>query len=761
MKKYLMMCLLPVFFIISGFLFTNNASAYFKDNCYAIQYEKNVNVKGDFNKKEVYSTKQLCMSGGSLETREIPNADRTLPIGDGATSIRKVPSFAISGDSVTLKYCNGGHMICVGGTQEKVFKLSDYNGNFESMAQAIDSFVSGIGNPSGCTKLAMNVNDATSGTTSNNDTGDDDGDDGSDSAGDPCYNAGLNSQSWIGCPTMRNLEYTAGTMDNIIEGWLSVDTSLYNTSSPTAIVWETMRNIANVIMVIILLVIIFSQLTGVGIDNYGIKKMLPRLIAVAILINLSLVICELAIDLSNLLGTGLRNLFGAIGQNILEGRGVTDYMENFVSLMVTVLMAAAGVSGVVAPLGLTVVPLIGASDTGMIIIVLILTLLIVVAAIIVFFVMLGARMIIIIGCVALAPIALALYILPNTQDLYKKWFTAFKTALVVFPICGAVSGISYIIKAIVLTSDEIHIWMGVIGIIAPFLVFFMLPSMLRGVLGTLGKVGEALNSLGQNVRSGARTASSAIQSSDAFKERMAYDRKKFTYNRAGNTMSRISGKMKSGENISARERSQFARAAAIQSSFDNERVSDVEALLNSGKYQDVDVNDMDSMKKYHSDKLAEYHNETDKTRKAAIMDEIKAAQNIMSKSSGGRDAVAENIENAAKGGITGALSDASSHLLANHGETYKQKNRAAHTMFNDLATNNPEAVNKINSGEYVNKSVDKYTEETLTGADDGAIENLITNMNNGSMSVEQANQLKATAESIARKAETGNLHVKP
>ena len=55
--------------------------------------------------------------------------------------------------------------------------------------------------------------------------------------------------------------------------------------------WNTFRDIANVIFVILLMVVIFSQLTGVGIDNYGIKKILPKLIIAAILINLSYLIC--------------------------------------------------------------------------------------------------------------------------------------------------------------------------------------------------------------------------------------------------------------------------------------------------------------------------------------------------------------------------------------------------------------------------------------------------------------------------------------
>ena len=62
---------------------------------------------------------------------------------------------------------------------------------------------------------------------------------------------------------------------------------IFNTGGSTYQIWQSLLTFANTGMIIILLVIVFSQLTGYGIDNYGIKKMLPKLIVTAILINLS------------------------------------------------------------------------------------------------------------------------------------------------------------------------------------------------------------------------------------------------------------------------------------------------------------------------------------------------------------------------------------------------------------------------------------------------------------------------------------------
>ena len=54
---------------------------------------------------------------------------------------------------------------------------------------------------------------------------------------------------------------------------------------------------------------IYSHITSFGISNYGIKKILPRLIIVAILVNISFYICAIAIDLSNIAGQAIQDMF--------------------------------------------------------------------------------------------------------------------------------------------------------------------------------------------------------------------------------------------------------------------------------------------------------------------------------------------------------------------------------------------------------------------------------------------------------------------
>lgn len=386
---------------------------------------------------------------------------------------------------------------------------------------------------------------------------------------DPCWNAGLDSEGWIVCPTINNLKNTAGPLESMVQSWLTVEPELYNSSSPVHEVWEIMRNIANIAMIIFLLAIIFSQVTGVGIDNYGIKKMLPRLITMALLINLSFVICEIAVDLSNILGVGLRNLFGSIGETLLEGKGLTTYMAKFVSNIVTWIFGAAGVVGAAVPEAIKVVSIAGAGQESrvMVAIIIILALVVVIAALIVFFVMLGARMIIVILCIAVSPVAFALYILPNTQNLFKKWWDVFKAGLIIFPICGAIGGISTLIKAIVLGSSGVHLWMLVVALIAPFLPFFLLPMLLRSAIAALGKVGEAFTGIGNRFTSGVRGATDAVRNSERYKEGMQYARDMAAVRRAQRTRNRFEqryGRDANGnvkrDKMTARERDRLSMA---------------------------------------------------------------------------------------------------------------------------------------------------------------------------------------------------------
>ncbi|MBR0488087.1 hypothetical protein IJJ39_00165 [Candidatus Saccharibacteria bacterium] len=337
--------------------------------------------------------------------------------------------------------------------------------------------------------------------------------------GEMCYDSGIEGSSWILCPTMENMEYTASSLDNAIEDWLSVNSNIYGRNSGTYTAWGLVRDIANIVIIVILIVVVISQLTGYGIDNYGIKRILPRLIMMAVLLNLSFYICELAIDLSNILGVGLRDLFGNAGKMILNGKSDS----NFINEVIKALFVAGGLASASIPTiitGVTAVSALGVGSTIMVAVIILLSLLVVLIGIFMFFFSLGARTIIIIFCVAVAPLAFVAYVLPNTQRMFKQWWSLFKAALIIFPICGALGGVSYMIKAIVLQTNNPPFSLLVVALISPYIVFFLLPALIRGAISSFGRIGAALTSLGGAFRGGVQSTAKAVQGTAGYKSTM-------------------------------------------------------------------------------------------------------------------------------------------------------------------------------------------------------------------------------------------------
>lgn len=637
----------------------------------------------------------------------------------------------------------------------------------------------------------------------------DDGSNSENGDSDPCYDAGIEGMSWVLCPTIHNTTETIDGMEGALKTMLSIESDkLFGNGNVSYSIWDTFRNIANALLIIIFLIIIFSQLTGYGIDNYGIKKVLPKLIIMAILINLSYIICELAVDLSNILGVGLSNLF----EGIAKGAGNTDMpLGDIVTAILVAAAGAAAASGAV----ITVVSLVSGGGGVMLIITLVLALLSALVAILMFLVMVGARMVIVIVFTAISPVAFALYILPNTQNLFKKWWKVFEAALVVYPICGALYGAHYIVKAIIVgQGGEVNFFMAIAALIAPFLPFLVLPSLLRGALAGLGAVAGAITAAGSGLRRGFARGNSVIKSTDRYKDAQERAQDRRIQRRAGLDsagkeikMGRFRRFIRGGDRGISRARTQYvknleaknrenammnggfdAAMAGVEAKADAQRVSDIEALLANNKVPGVNINDAKSVGAYHSQAISNYQTATTEADKTAAMARIKAAQNILSKTESGRTEVQKNLENAARKDQGKGLSQVAAHLLSAYGDKYKSANRGTHGMITDMATAgdtngdiSTAALSRINSkidevdsnsgkimagssgsDSYSMYGIDKYTEESLANADTEAISRLRDSITSGRMTdIDKLATIQGTARRALEKAESGNLYIKP
>lgn len=322
-----------------------------------------------------------------------------------------------------------------------------------------------------------------------------------EAAGTSCAIEGI---GWLVCPV---ISFTATIADNafsfLSDSFLSVNTSELSTESPTYQAWSIMRNIANVAFVIAFLFIVFSQLTGQGIANYGIKKMLPRLVIAAILVNVSYFICQIAVDLSNILGYSLNQIFASVGGGVTlpNGNVPSDESGNWVGISAAVI-AGAGISWA-----------LGAS-------VLIPFLLGAVIALVMVFLILILRQLLIILLIVVAPIAFVAFLLPNTEQWFTKWRKMFVGLLLVFPVIGLLFGAaglaSTILKATTYSGAEGGGAGGIIGqIVAAGVValpLFLIWPVLKGSLNSAGNVGAKINGLGDrlNKNSKGRVANSGL-----------------------------------------------------------------------------------------------------------------------------------------------------------------------------------------------------------------------------------------------------------
>ncbi|MBR3220497.1 hypothetical protein IKF76_01355 [Candidatus Saccharibacteria bacterium] len=343
--------------------------------------------------------------------------------------------------------------------------------------------------------------------------------------GDFCLASNSGAMGWGLCPAITGLRGTLGSIyGGVIVPILKIDPSFLenSTDSLTYKGWEIFRNIANIAFVILILVVIFSQVTGIGIDNYGIKRILPKLIITAILVNFSFIICQLAIDVSNILGAGLKALFdGLAAQNYAavtigeESVTISAGTSAFVSSMnglFSFMKAGAVVFGGIALF----------TSPGSVAMAILFALLSVAVAVLFMFASLGARVVGVIVLSVISPLAFVAYALPNTNVLFRKWWNVFKALLLLYPICGLLVGAGQFAGTIIFSSASnlggnptLQFFYIMMALFTSVLPFFALPTLLKRTMSAMGQLGASITNAGARARGAVRRA----RKSDAVKRR--------------------------------------------------------------------------------------------------------------------------------------------------------------------------------------------------------------------------------------------------
>jgi|GEM_PF-6038561 len=291
----------------------------------------------------------------------------------------------------------------------------------------------------------------------------------------------IDNIGWIVCPVIKFMARIVDSTYGLVEKLLTIEPiTTQGTGSSLYEAWGYMRNIANVAFVLAFLIIIYSQITGAGLNNYGIKKMLPKLIVAAILVNVSYWLCAIAVDLSNIAGASIKSLFdniqtistpqfneGAFSDNTGTGwEGIAGFI-----------LAAGATAAVTAILGVSV---------------LLPALIAAVVAIVTVFLVLTLRQALIILLIVISPLAFVALLLPNTEDWFKKWRGLFQTLLLMFPIIATIFGASALASEIVMKSSG-DFAVQIMGALIGILPLALTPIVMKTAGGVLNRFGAIVN----------------------------------------------------------------------------------------------------------------------------------------------------------------------------------------------------------------------------------------------------------------------------
>ena len=302
--------------------------------------------------------------------------------------------------------------------------------------------------------------------------------------GEPKNSCGIDGGlGWLICPVMTFVAMINDAAYGAISGFLDIKPTILSSGDNSGAKqgWDFFRNIANAIFALIFLWIIFSQISNVGVSNYGIKKILPRLIIGALLVNLSYYLCQIFVDLSNILGHTLKDALEA-------GAGKIGTESEAAGWISPIAAALVGVGGVATFAALAIgIPTLAAGFL----------------AIMTVFIILVVRQAGIILLVAISPVAFAAWLLPNTEDLFKKWMKMFRGLLLVFPIISLLYGAGKLAGAVLAASATVDPnnpdeTMQLVALAATTMPLIATPFVLQSSLSSLGSIGAKIGKMSAN-----------------------------------------------------------------------------------------------------------------------------------------------------------------------------------------------------------------------------------------------------------------------
>jgi len=273
-----------------------------------------------------------------------------------------------------------------------------------------------------------------------------------------CKNSLISPLGWILCPLTEGvLDVLEGILrDGIVKSILDFDVLDKNSDSnqreALLSIWGGFRTLANIGFVIVFFIAIYSAASGGILSSYDVKKLLPKLLIGAILVQLSFFITTQLVAIFNALGNSVVDLMLApLGGEAAAGSGAlyntdiislgtfTDGVTNSVTMLLLILVLVAGVFSILGVLLMVMVFLL--------------------------------RNMALMILTVISPLAFVAWILPNTEGLFKKWWGAYIQLLALFPIAMAFLASGRLVSFIWASGDGFASqWVGTIALFLPYIL---------------------------------------------------------------------------------------------------------------------------------------------------------------------------------------------------------------------------------------------------------------------------------------------------
>lgn len=248
----------------------------------------------------------------------------------------------------------------------------------------------------------------------------------------------IETVGWVICPTMRSIAKLADYGFTYINtSFLKLDYSLSADSSGTYKAWEIMRNIANALFVVAFMALIYSQLTGRTTGGYNIKRLLPRLIICAILVNLSYFLCQILIEGSNIIGGSLldilKGLAKQVGPSVMPiGAQANAFQDGTLSTITSQIMAKTGYAWVLlAPTAAITISIAVITAAALVLLIL--------------------RKVIVAMLVLVSPVLFVAFLMPNLERFFFQGLRLFIQLLLLYPVIALLLGAGQIVSSTIVS----------------------------------------------------------------------------------------------------------------------------------------------------------------------------------------------------------------------------------------------------------------------------------------------------------------------